>query len=135
MWAPDSALERRACLLFQTLVGSTSVTFGASYNPASQVLSLSSTNAAYVSHPAGAATAYVANGLNRYAPVGGTSFSYDGKGNLTSDGTRTFTYDVENRLLSETGGPRTSPSATTRSGGCRRPSARPPPSSSTPAGG
>jgi hypothetical protein len=30
----------------------------------------------------------VANGLNQYASVGGTAFSYDGRGNLTSDGAR-----------------------------------------------
>jgi uncharacterized protein RhaS with RHS repeats len=31
-------------------------------------------------------------------------FTYDANGNLTSDGTRTFTYDVENRLVAATGG-------------------------------
>ena len=31
--------------------------------------------------------------------MAGTSFTYDTRGNLTSDGSRTFTYDVENRLL------------------------------------
>jgi RHS repeat-associated protein len=31
--------------------------------------------------------------------VAGTSFTYDSRGNLTSDGTRTFTFDLENHLL------------------------------------
>jgi RHS repeat-associated protein len=91
--------------LAQTLAGTSSATFAATYNVAGQVLSRGVTNSAYVSHPAAATTAYVANGLNQYSSVGGTSFSYDGKGNLTSDGIRAFAYDVENRLLSETGGP------------------------------
>ena len=44
---------------------------------------------------------YVANGLNQYASVSGTAFSYDGRGNLTSDGARAFTFDVDSRLLKE----------------------------------
>ena len=41
---------------------------------------------------------YVHNTLNQYSSVGGVSQSYDQKGNLTGDGTWTFTYDAENRL-------------------------------------
>ncbi len=43
------------------------------------------------------------NGLNQNATVGAASWTYDKNGNLTSDGTRTFTYDPENRLISESG--------------------------------
>lgn len=39
---------------------------------------------------------YVPDGLNRYS---GGAFSYDANGNLTSDGTRTFSYDIDNRLI------------------------------------
>ncbi|MDB5480309.1 MAG: repeat protein [Caulobacteraceae bacterium] len=35
--------------------------------------------------------------------MAGVTQTYDPFGNLTSDGTRTFTYDTENRLLTETG--------------------------------
>jgi RHS repeat-associated protein len=42
---------------------------------------------------------YVANVLNQYASVSGTAFSYDGRGGLTSDGARAFTFDVDNRPL------------------------------------
>jgi RHS repeat-associated protein len=45
----------------------------------------------------------VADGLNRNATVAGVTQTYDRFGNLTSDGTRTFTYDSENRLLTESG--------------------------------
>ncbi|HEX7761124.1 MAG TPA: RHS repeat-associated core domain-containing protein, partial [Caulobacteraceae bacterium] len=39
------------------------------------------------------------DGLNRDATIVASS-GYDANGNLTNDGTRAFTYDVENRLLS-----------------------------------
>jgi RHS repeat-associated protein len=41
----------------------------------------------------------VTAGPNNYTSVAGTSYTYDARKNLTSDGTRTFTYDSENRLL------------------------------------
>lgn len=41
---------------------------------------------------------YVINGLNRIMNVGSTAFSYDGRGNLTNDGTNAFTYTAENLL-------------------------------------
>lgn len=47
---------------------------------------------------------YVANGLNQYTSAGSASFTHDANGNLTSDGTSTYVYDVENRLESKTGG-------------------------------
>jgi RHS repeat-associated protein len=43
---------------------------------------------------------YGVNGLNQYTTAGSASFNYDGNGNLTGDGTNTYTYDVENRLVS-----------------------------------
>ena len=45
---------------------------------------------------------YVANNLNEYTSVGGTNYTYDAKGNLTSDGVWTYGYDYENRLVSAT---------------------------------
>ncbi len=45
----------------------------------------------------------VSDGLNRNATVAGVTQTYDRFGNLTSYGTRTFTYDTENRLLTESG--------------------------------
>ena len=48
--------------------------------------------------------AYTTNGLNQYSAAGGATFGYDANGSLTSDGSRTFSYDVENRLVGATGG-------------------------------
>lgn len=75
------------------------------YNPASQISTLTHSNDAY------AFTGYVnvnrnytKNGLNHYTTAGSASFAYDANGNLTSDGSTTYTYDPENRLLTATGG-------------------------------
>ena len=46
-----------------------------------------------------ATTSYTHNTLNQYTVVGGVTLTYDPNGNLTNDGTRTYTYDAENRLV------------------------------------
>ena len=46
---------------------------------------------------------YTSNGLNQYATVNTNAFTYDPKGNLTSDGTTSYTYDSENRLITVSG--------------------------------
>lgn len=47
-----------------------------------------------------ATNSYTANSLNQYASVGPcTNFVYDADGNMTSDGTFSYSYDAENRLL------------------------------------
>lgn len=50
-----------------------------------------------------ASRTYTRNGLNQYTTISGTGLSYDLRGNLTSDGARTFGYDYENRLASVSG--------------------------------
>ena len=45
---------------------------------------------------------YSPDKMNKYSKVDGTQLSYDNKGNLTNDGTYSYTYDCENRML--TGG-------------------------------
>jgi len=46
---------------------------------------------------------YSRNGLNQYTNVAGATYTHDARGNLTSDGSRGFTYDYENRLLMAAG--------------------------------
>lgn len=79
------------------------VTSTFAYNPASQIVTKTRSNDAYafngyvsVSRP------YAVNGLNQYATAGSASFTYDDNGNLTGDGTNTYSYDVENRMTSAT---------------------------------
>jgi RHS repeat-associated protein len=82
------------------------LTFG--YNPASQIISRIESNDAYKNTTSdGAARNYSVNGLNQYTSVAGTTHTYDLNGNLTSDGTTSFVYDAENRLVSANGGTKT----------------------------
>ena len=82
--------------------GDTTDTLG--YNPASQITSEARTNNAFVFAPSGAVSqSYTVNGLNQYTTAGSASLTYDADGNLSSDGSTTYGYDAENRLISATG--------------------------------
>lgn len=75
-----------------------------SYNAANQATVETSSNAAYAAGGVGATQIdYTANGLNQYDTVDASNFGYDANGNLTSDGTTTYTYDTENRLITVSG--------------------------------
>ena len=47
-------------------------------------------------------TAYTTNNLNQYTRVGTATYAYDKNGNLTSDGSKTYRWDAENRLTGVT---------------------------------
>ncbi|WP_162251676.1 RHS repeat domain-containing protein [Caulobacter sp. Root1472] len=80
------------------------VTWIFGYNPASQLITNGRSNDAYAWYGAGAINrGYTTNGLNQYSIVGPATFGYDANGNLTSDGSTSFIYDVENRLTSASG--------------------------------
>jgi RHS repeat-associated protein len=88
-----------------TLAGTASVTTSLAYNPANQLTTRMITNDAYTfAGSTSGSTGYSVNGLNQYTNVAGVSFGYDARGNLTSDGITTYTYDAENRLISASGG-------------------------------
>lgn len=74
------------------------------YNPARQIVNRTLSNNAYqqVADPLGTKS-YAPNGLNQYSAVKGITYSYDGNGNLTSDGATSYQYDVENRLIEAAG--------------------------------
>jgi RHS repeat-associated protein len=73
-------------------------------NPASQIASTTSYADVYswTGHYA-VNRNYTTDGLNRYTEAGTTTFDYDDNGNLTRDGTRIYTYDIENRLVGAPG--------------------------------
>jgi RHS repeat-associated protein len=73
------------------------VTFTYAYNPAWQIAGRTATSDLYAwtGHGNGT-TATTADGLNRIASWN-TPLAYDAKGNMTSDGTRTYSYDSENK--------------------------------------
>lgn len=70
-----------------------------SYNPASQITSISRSNDSYAfTGNANTNASYTSNGRNQYTAVGSVSPTYNGNGNLNYDGLRTYGYDVENKL-------------------------------------
>lgn len=73
-------------------------TLGFAYNPSSQLTSRTSSNAAYAFAPVNQAQTYAVNGVDQYTSVAGAAFAYDTRGNLTSDGAKTYGYDAFNRL-------------------------------------
>src|SRR3954470_13700595 len=79
-------------------------TYTYAYNPASQMVTKTSTNDSYAPTSAYNVTrGYSVNGLNQYTAAGPASFAYDANGNLMSDGSTSYVYDAENRLVSATG--------------------------------
>jgi len=80
-------------------LASAPVTYTFGYTPASQVSTATVSNATYQWTGPTSTINTTPDGLNR-----DTSATYDANGNLLGDGTRTFTYDFGNRLLSANGG-------------------------------
>jgi RHS repeat-associated protein len=92
--------------LTQDLTGtSQDINYGFVYSPASQMITRTISNQAIYGYvpTTTASGAYVPDGLNRYTSVGGVTFSYDARGNLTNNGVRAYTYDLENHLTQVTG--------------------------------
>lgn len=80
-----------------------------SYNPASQVVTRSRDNPAYAFNGyLNINRNYAVNGLNQYTNAGPAAFTYDANGNLisqaTPDGTLSYGYDAENRLVAASNG-------------------------------
>ncbi|SER89982.1 RHS repeat-associated core domain-containing protein [Sphingobium sp. YR768] len=75
-----------------------------SYNAASQALARTTSNDSYVwTGHVNTDRAYTVNGRNQYAAVGSSTYGYDLNGNLTSDGSNAYLYDIENRLIGSSG--------------------------------
>src|SRR5207244_1452265 len=51
----------------------------------------------------GVTTLYTTNDMNEYTSVGGVAYTYDADGNLTSDGTNTYTYNTLDQLIGVSG--------------------------------
>jgi RHS repeat-associated protein len=78
-----------------------SVTFTHGYDANNRRISQSANDTNWWNYPAvSSSTAYTVNSLNQYTAVGAVTPTYDGNGNLTSDGTNSYCYDAESRLTS-----------------------------------
>ena len=99
--------------LTQNMYGtSQDVNYAMTFTPAPQLHSRVIDNPAYAYSAPALTDNYTANGLNQYSAVAGSNFDYDYRGNLTciSSGaacsgtvTRSYTYDLENRLTGVSG--------------------------------
>ena len=96
----------RLTSLSQDLSGTGSdLTIGSmAYNPTGQIVSQVKSNDVYAwTASANVDRPYTANGLNQYSAAGGTSFSYDPRGNLTASGSSAYGYNKLNQLVSAPG--------------------------------
>jgi RHS repeat-associated protein len=96
----------RLTAMAQDLTSSTNdLTIGTiTYSPASQMIATPRSNDLYAwTGHYNVNRDYTANGLNQYFTAGPANFTYDSRGNLTSDGSLTLTYDSENKLISASG--------------------------------
>ncbi|MGC1271745.1 MAG: RHS repeat-associated core domain-containing protein [Croceibacterium sp.] len=104
-WGPVSGLQYdnagRLSSVSMDLAASSYDTVGTFVrNPAGQIISETRTNDSYAwTGHVNVNRGYTANGLNQYTAAGSASLNYDANGNLTSDGSNSFIYDVENRLV------------------------------------
>lgn len=75
------------------------------HNPVGQIATRTRDNAFYAfAGYLSVNRSYATNGLNQYKTAGPANFAYDANGNLTSDGTNSYTYDIENRLITASNG-------------------------------
>lgn len=95
----------RLSSLTQNLGGTSGdVTTSFAYNPASQITSRTQNNDAYAwGGHYNVDRNYTLNGLNQATAAGGTLLGYDGRGNLTSSGSNSYTYSSENLLKTAPG--------------------------------
>lgn len=87
----------------QTAPTVSSTTFGHGYDPINRRITQSTNDTTWWSYPVNTTTTtvgYTANNLNQYSAVGSVTPTYNGNGNLTYDGTFTYGYDAEGRLVS-----------------------------------
>ena len=83
----------------------TVVTFSHSYDKTNRRIGQTVDDNTWLAYPTGApsTTSYTADKLNRHSAVTGLTPSYDASGNLTGDGTYTYGYDTENRMVTANG--------------------------------
>src|SRR6202030_3389119 len=79
--------------------GSSAFTYA--YDLTNRRIAGTATDNSWWSYPTTAsAVSYTANSLDQYSAVGAVTPTYDANGNLTYDGTFTYGYDAESRLVS-----------------------------------
>ncbi|MEO6842566.1 MAG: RHS repeat-associated core domain-containing protein [Bradyrhizobium sp.] len=96
VWGPTVA---------QSAFTAPNATFLYSYDLSNRRISQTATDNSWWAYPTATAStvSYTANTLDQYTAVGSVTPTYDGNGNLTYDGTFSYGYDAESRLISASG--------------------------------
>ncbi|MEO1244028.1 MAG: hypothetical protein AAFX54_19125, partial [Pseudomonadota bacterium] len=105
-WRYDGADSKgRLDEVEQNLSGSANdLVFGFGYSPAGQIVSRVSDNDRYdFDELSNITIASLANALNQLTSIGSATPTHDGRGNMTSDGTNSYGYDIYNRMTSAPG--------------------------------
>ncbi|MFZ5616941.1 MAG: RHS repeat domain-containing protein [Pseudomonadota bacterium] len=99
------AASRLTSLTHDLAGTSQDVTQTFAYNPAGEITSQATSNAAYEWSLGGYfSNDYTANGLNQILVSGGLNHAYDARGNTTGVGAKVFGYNEDNQLTSASGG-------------------------------
>ncbi|WP_349963057.1 RHS repeat-associated core domain-containing protein [Rhizobium sp. ZPR3] len=99
----DNAHDRRLSGIANTgLTTGQYTNFTFQTSPENLITGITQDSDASVAEPNPAAQTVSFNNLNEITQVAGQAYSYDANGNLLSDGTRTYSWDAENRLVSIT---------------------------------
>jgi len=98
-WSYDAA-SRLTGLSHNPSGTANDVAFGFSFNPASQILSRTSTNTAYQFVATVASAAYVNNGRNQVTAAAGTTIGYDARFNVITSPAGAYTYNALNQMVS-----------------------------------
>jgi RHS repeat-associated protein len=81
------------------------LTLGFAHNPAAQIVSNSRSNDAYAPAPLAGTQTATANGLNQLSQVNGTATTHDARGNMTNDGSASYSYRSDNAMVNGAGTP------------------------------
>jgi len=92
-------------VLAQAPPTASTASFTYAYDASNRRVRQAATDKSFWSYPAATAStvAYTPNNLDQYAAIGSVTPTYDGNGDLTFDGTFTYGYDAESRLISASG--------------------------------
>lgn len=98
-------LSRLSSLAHDVAGSAQDVTTTFTYNPASQIASVTRSNDSYAwNGHANTNRVYGVNGLNQLTTAGGAALAYDGRGNLTNSGSASYGYTSEDRLATSSAG-------------------------------
>ncbi len=98
-YLPNSGDRRLSGVSNIGLISGQFSTFQIASDPALRISGVTETSDTATAYPTVSTQTAAYNNLNQLANLSGQALTYDANGNLLSDGTRTFSWDAENRLI------------------------------------